>query len=124
MTRYVHRKKATGKFAVSHGSWVSYTGSLEEAKIYRTRNGGSKGYGETDDDYEWIEVDLALRLERPIYTHPDGGFYRILTEGSLKHPDTGVWYDAVTYQDVATGKVYTTEVSRWRARFTLEDASK
>jgi len=60
--RWVHRQISTGKFAVSHGGWVSYGGTLREAKIYRNKNGG--GYNEVHnnpEDFEWVEVELSLK---------------------------------------------------------------
>lgn len=59
MRRWVHRQKSTGKYAVSRGSWISYTGSLAEAKIYRNKNGGTAyANNRHRDDYEWVPVVL------------------------------------------------------------------
>lgn len=64
MARYVLRHKATGKFSVGHGSYASFSGdSLEQAKVYRTRNGGTTyadGKRLTADDVEWLPVELRI----------------------------------------------------------------
>lgn len=67
--RWVHRQSSTGKYAVSSGRSIYYSGTLQEAKIYRTRNGGSHwNKSRNPGDYEWVPVYLSL--EEPVQEVP------------------------------------------------------
>lgn len=57
------------------------------------------------------------------YRHADGGLYRIVELGEMKHPDTGAWLPTVNYRAVEGGPLYTTTDERWRERFKLEVVS-
>ncbi len=64
--RWVHRHKATGLYCVMRSFGLAYDGTLQEAKIYRTRNGGrwfSSRSASEKDAYEWVPVYLTL--EKP-----------------------------------------------------------
>lgn len=122
MKRFVHQYKPTGMYATMRSHGLAYDGTLQEAKVYRNKNGGHVYVNgrRPPEEFEWVPVELTV-VPTEVYSHPDGGRYRILQKGaSLKHPDTGEWFDAVIYQDIACGEVCVTDVSRWRARFKLE----
>lgn len=57
-----------------------------------------------------------------IYRHADGGWYRVLDlRLKMKHPDTGEWLKAVSYEDegedYGTGTIYVRTQKDFVARF-------
>lgn len=61
--RWVCRSKATNLYATSRSGRYSpnikFDGELQDAKVYRTRNGAIP-YSADPADYEWHRVNLTL----------------------------------------------------------------
>lgn len=60
--RWVHRHKPTGNFATMRFHGLAYDGTLQDAKVYRTRNGGSHYVNgrRPPEEFEWVRVELAI----------------------------------------------------------------
>lgn len=63
MARLVHLHKPTGKYATMRSWGLAYDGTLQEAKVYRNKNGGSVYVNgrRPPEEFEWIEVELTIK---------------------------------------------------------------
>lgn len=109
--RYVHRDKNTGKYAVSRGSWISYSGTLAEAKIYRNKQGGKSAH---QGDYEWVEVELTVKPAETTLVQDEGG-YELPISTRYMHTNIPIveayafvqpWYDFDSCNDITPSDIH------------------